>query len=401
MALTLAAKAALTAASKSKTTRNIIIFLVSMILGTSILCALQVANYGAVFWQDDIADGDVKKSEAYRSVRQFYIEYGEDKNEEIRKKADQIQDDNMDERTVWVYNPSSHKMEEVMEPYCKVDVRTKDYQYLPTAYILAYLNCKNKRDYLQNNVSIQKEEVFGFLEKVDLGVQADHVNTEGRPRYDVYSKSMAFDDIVETLFGSESEREEYKQCVYFISQLIGDEEFAIQSNVTVSRVRRMEIPLYYQYSQPWGSMRYGNGNIARSGCAPTCIAMIVSYFEGKNVYPDEIVAFTGNRYYVSGAGSSWSIFPACADNWNINCVQLPLHQQTIADKLSEGKPVILSMGAGTFTSAGHFIVLTGINEYGYVSVNDPNDNNNKNFRNREFNIDQLVREAKGGWYFDR
>lgn len=399
MALSVAAKAAIKAASQSKIVRNIIIFLVVVIFGLSISIALLIANYGAIFWRDNVACSDAKNTNVYKTVREFYTEYRDAKNAEIHGRADVIRRDNMAKRTIQVYNPSTQKMEEKEETYCKADIKVKEYQYLPTAYVLAYLNCKNKKDYLKEDITVTKEELFSFWDAVNYGVQVDYTGTEYRPHYDVYSDSMLFDDIAEELFSTEEEQDEYRQCVYFISQLIGDEGYTTQ--IIVARANKLEIPLFYQYSEPWGSKKYGNGTIAKSGCAPTCIAMIVSYFEGKNVYPDEIVAYTGNRYYVSGAGSSWSIFPACASNWYINCEQLPLHTQTIADKLSEGKPVILSMGAGTFTSAGHFIVLTGINEYGYVSVNDPNDNNKKNFRSKVFNLDQIIREAKGGWYFDR
>ena len=40
-------------------------------------------------------------------------------------------------------------------------------------------------------------------------------------------------------------------------------------------------------------------------------------------------------------------------------------------KLLCGKPVILIMGPGVFTSVGHFIVVTGY-EDGYFLINDPN-----------------------------
>ena len=39
--------------------------------------------------------------------------------------------------------------------------------------------------------------------------------------------------------------------------------------------------------------------------------------------------------------------------------------------LEAGKPIILALGAGDFTSSGHYIVLTGL-EDGAFRVNDPN-----------------------------
>ena len=39
--------------------------------------------------------------------------------------------------------------------------------------------------------------------------------------------------------------------------------------------------------------------------------------------------------------------------------------------VEEGKPVILAMGRGDFTSTGHYVVLTGWEEDAF-RVNDPN-----------------------------
>lgn len=39
----------------------------------------------------------------------------------------------------------------------------------------------------------------------------------------------------------------------------------------------MKVPKYYQTD--YKNVKYGTGTISTSGCAPTCIAMIVSYFK--------------------------------------------------------------------------------------------------------------------------
>jgi hypothetical protein len=43
----------------------------------------------------------------------------------------------------------------------------------------------------------------------------------------------------------------------------------------------------------------------------------------------------------------------------------------MTDALDRGNPVILAMGKGDFTSSGHFILLSGV-EDGKFIVNDPN-----------------------------
>jgi hypothetical protein len=45
--------------------------------------------------------------------------------------------------------------------------------------------------------------------------------------------------------------------------------------------------------------------------------------------------------------------------------------EQIATVLRAGHPVIAHMGPGIFTDGGHYIVMRGITEDGYVLVNDP------------------------------
>lgn len=161
----------------------------------------------------------------------------------------------------------------------------------------------------------------------------------------------------------------------------------------------MSIPLYKQYDPQWSTIRFGGGTISSSGCSVTSMGMVFTYLLGETVTPATIVDWTGNRYYVEPAGQSWGIFPACAAQWGLTCQNLGKDATAIVNALSDGKPVIASMAPGTFTKAGHFIVLRGITEDGKILVNDPNDNASKNFINRQFELSLILREAKNFWSF--
>lgn len=132
----------------------------------------------------------------------------------------------------------------------------------------------------------------------------------------------------------------------------------------------MAIPLYYQYSGGWQNRAFGGGNIASSGCSVTSMAMVFSYLCDERITPNDIVDWTGNRYYVAPAGQSWSIFPACASQWGVGCQNLGKDSNAVVNALSRGRPVIASMAPGTFTKAGHFIVLRGVTAEGKILVND-------------------------------
>lgn len=163
----------------------------------------------------------------------------------------------------------------------------------------------------------------------------------------------------------------------------------------------MPIPLYYQYSGGWENVPFGGGTIRSSGCSVTSMGMVFTYLKGQTILPNHIVSWTGNRYYVHPAGQSWSIFPACSGQWGLQCQNLGKNSNAVVNALSNGKPVIVSMGPGTFTRAGHFIVLRGVTSTGKILVNDPNDSASKNFVNREFDLNLIMRESKNFWSFSR
>lgn len=161
----------------------------------------------------------------------------------------------------------------------------------------------------------------------------------------------------------------------------------------------MQIPLYFQYQDPWGKLKFGGGNVTTSGCSITCIAMVYSYLQDETITPIDIMEWTGNRYYVGNAGQSWEIFPATAKQWGLSCNRLGTNMQLALSELSSGKPVIASMAPGMFTKNGHFIVLRGITEDGNILVNDPNDNASKGFFYKSFSPALISREAKQYWSF--
>ena len=133
------------------------------------------------------------------------------------------------------------------------------------------------------------------------------------------------------------------------------------------------VPLFLQWDPMWGYEDYGSSCIAVTGCGPTCLAMVGYYLTGdENMTPDQIAKFAErNGYYASGYGSSWTLISEGAAKLGLKAEELPLVKKKLVDALEAGKPIILAMGEGDFTSSGHYIVLTGV-EDGAFTVNDPN-----------------------------
>ena len=160
----------------------------------------------------------------------------------------------------------------------------------------------------------------------------------------------------------------------------------------------LPIPIYYQweYQDP-----YGSSTIAQAGCGPSCFAMVVSYLTGQTITPADVVAWCGNTYYVPGAGTSWSFFAGAAEHYGIGGVTTTTSAEEVMAALSEGHPVISSQSPGLFTGGGHFIVLRGITADGKILVNDPNDNDRKQYLNRQFDMySEIDCTSRNYWIFE-
>lgn len=405
MAISLGAKIAISTV-RSKPVRKILGFILGVIGLFLFMIFAVVMSALSIFSADGKIDKNFNAQETavYQTIRSMYAEYTKADIQDMYDLAEEYRLKNMVQETkiIEVYNAQKKKMEkkEVTEEYCKAEFIIENYKYISTSYVLAYLTCKHNKDYIRKNVKIDKDEVIAFWNHVNSGAVLHKTGSDDAPTYEIYNTVQSLNDIAEYYFETPEARKEFLSTVFLISRYVGAEHFErnVESRVQLAN-RKMDIPLYYQHTGAWAKKSYGKATIAKSGCAPTCIAMVFSYLTGNDVYPDDIVEFTGNKYYVSGQGSSWQIFGACAEQWNIGCTAIGADSDAVAEALVAGKPVILSVGPGMFTNSGHFIVLTGIDTAAMVTVNDPNDNSRKNFKNMKFDLEQIMREAKGGWCF--
>jgi len=133
------------------------------------------------------------------------------------------------------------------------------------------------------------------------------------------------------------------------------------------------VPLFMQWDQRWGYINYGSDVAGLTGCGPVCLSMAAVYVtDDPGFSPDKIIRFAlENNYYVPGSGSSWTLISEGGVKLGLNVKELPLDEGRIRKALDAGMPVICAMGAGDFTTTGHFIVITGIRD-GKFTVNDPN-----------------------------
>ncbi len=158
-----------------------------------------------------------------------------------------------------------------------------------------------------------------------------------------------------------------------------------------------EVPLFLQWDERWGYAAYGESNVALSGCAPTCMSMVVvALTKDKNASPDRVAAYAAEAgYYMAGTGTQWSFMTEGCRHFGITGKELCLDEGVIKSRLDAGHPIICSMKPGDFTTAGHFIVLAGVRD-GKLIVHDPNSRRRSEVL---WTYERLSSQIKNLWVF--
>lgn len=132
-------------------------------------------------------------------------------------------------------------------------------------------------------------------------------------------------------------------------------------------------PLFLQWDKRWGYSQYGNTDLAISGCGPTCLSMVLYALTGdSSATPYHIAKYSeDNGYYVDGTGTQWALMTDAPTDYGVHVEELPLAQSVMEATLDAGGKIICAMGAGDFTTSGHFIEIYSYDENGFY-VNDPN-----------------------------
>jgi len=155
------------------------------------------------------------------------------------------------------------------------------------------------------------------------------------------------------------------------------------------------VPLLMQWDERWGYTIYGSNVMGLTGCGPTCLSMVLLHLLKDATYTPRYVADFAeeNGYYVEGSGSKWTLISEGGKTLGLDVVEIPLDENRMKKNLELGNPVICIMGPGDFTTAGHFIVLTGYKDGKFV-INDPNSKTNSE---RLWSYEEFSGQIKNLW----
>lgn len=163
-------------------------------------------------------------------------------------------------------------------------------------------------------------------------------------------------------------------------------------------VTQGSVPLFIQWDERWGYEDYGGNFLAVNGCGPTCLSMVVCGLTGRtDTNPYDVACYSEEMgYYTPGSGTSWQLMTSGAAHYGLSAERMEVSAENIVSELMAGHVLIASMKPGDFTYTGHFIVLTGLDAEGLVTVNDSNSRINSA---RDWTAEELVGQMKGLWSY--
>lgn len=138
--------------------------------------------------------------------------------------------------------------------------------------------------------------------------------------------------------------------------------------------KEQEYPLFLQWDPRWGYTSYGdNSVVGLSGCGPTALSMVLYYLTGNEALTPDVIAEYSMRegYYISGTGTAWLLLEDVPPLYGVSVDQPEKNELVMKQALDRGKIIICSMSPGDFTIGGHFVVVYGYTEEGFL-LNDPN-----------------------------
>lgn len=197
----------------------------------------------------------------------------------------------------------------------------------------------------------------------------------------------------ESLIALVERNPETKDFVLDYPKYKGLEEIDISKEVT-----KGEIPHFLQWDERWGYETYGSDFLAVTGCGPTSLSMVVCGLTGDTKWnPYEVAKMAeDNGYYVDGSGSSWELMSSGAEKLGLTVSSVIFDTEHIRATLESGQPIICVMGPGDFTDAGHFLVLTGVDQEGDIILQDPN---SVERTKQHWDVQKLMNQMKNLWSY--
>jgi hypothetical protein len=218
-----------------------------------------------------------------------------------------------------------------------------------------------------------------------------------RKRAIISVSSISFYEMLDKINFTNEEKELAENFYKNISILDEEGNANIYDDVDLSDLKEYpagsaKVVYYNQTDKRWGLESYGNSTILNAGCGPTSLAMVVASYKNSNITPKEVADWSvKNGHRAEGQGSYWSLMTDGGKHYGFDVETVSRRNpDRVIEALSNGYPIIVSMGRGHFTTGGHFLVLRGLTDDGKILVND---SASLNRTNEEWDIGIIMNES--------
>lgn len=128
--------------------------------------------------------------------------------------------------------------------------------------------------------------------------------------------------------------------------------------------------VYYNQNDP--QWQTGGLPVARSGCGPTSIAMIIATKKDKSVTPNVVAQYLEEQGTWSSGGIVWTGFAQAGAKWGMSVSDIGTDWAAATAALKAGNFLTVSgTGSKPFSSGGHIIVAHGITDDGKIIIANP------------------------------
>ena len=243
--------------------------------------------------------------------------------------------------------------------------------------------------------AVQKQQQVEAINESDVEYMIDISFSVDDETGEVYNKTP--DEIMDEM-GFDDEQKNWANLMYNVftgQKITPDSEFVDKDRLqSYEGVTLDGLTYYNQLDERWANEMYGKTDtIGVAGCGPTALAIAISNLTGDETDPTEVAEWSyENGYVCEGSGSYISLIPNAAEHFGLSVEKLGKSSaEEIKQHLEDGKMIIAIMGAGHFTSTGHFIVLRGVTDDGKILVADPVSYNRST---QEWDVSTILKEVK-------
>ena len=171
----------------------------------------------------------------------------------------------------------------------------------------------------------------------------------------------------------------------FIPKIYNDTRLAMKNN-------KEYIAGYVYFNQTDSAWNQNGYCIAKAGCGPTSMAVVITSLTGKWVTPLDTAIWGYRHGFYSREGSAHEMIPAMAAAYGLKCQGAGTNYNAIKNALKAGNPVVCLMGPGYFTRGGHFMVLVAIDKNDCVTVADVGSRTRSAYKYR---LSDVIAQSKG------